>query len=311
MSVGRDSIVESNPREIAMMRLPGSLRWIFQEHPMVGLPQRVRRTLRLVGRFSRHWSAVVSLLAFQVTPVQVVKNANGQLEIAVGFGAEHYVQQSFDCDGNPVTERPVQTHIVSGIVDYRSAGTLHISAFGGHTDANLGVCTTTNTYNSYPSCYLEPPFAGGFGGAIIAREGRRFGIGGGLVVLPMDPYGDGGAYPGAAKKSAVQPALQLRIGNRERVQMLLDINTIRAPGEVPMSTLGVGFGRTGDVTQRGFLGVGLMPYVDVGQDGPVALVGRAALPMSRSFDVIIGGYAGAGDLAGGHIGARWRMPLGR
>jgi hypothetical protein len=81
----------------------------------------------------------VSLLAFQVTPVQVVKNGNGQLEIAVGFGAEHYGQQSFDCDGNPVTERSVQTHIVSGIVDYRSSGRLHISAFGGHTDANRAI----------------------------------------------------------------------------------------------------------------------------------------------------------------------------
>lgn len=253
---------------------------------------------------------MISLLAFQVAPVQVVKDANGQLEIAVGYGAEHYLQQAFDCNGTAVRERSVQARIVSGIVDYRSSGPLHVSAFGGHASADVGACS--NLRDGYPEsdCYFGAPFAGGFGGFVVSSEGRRFGFGAGVVAVPHTPYDEGGLFPGIAKHTAIQPSMQLRIGNRERVQLLLDVNTVRAPGEALMSTVGVGFGRPNDVTQRGFMGVGLLPYNDVGNDGAVAVIGRGAIPVSSTFDVVLGGYFGAGSLIGGHAGARWRVPLG-
>lgn len=254
---------------------------------------------------ARRWSASIALLAFQVTPVAVKQTADGKFDVSVGFTADQYLQESFGCDGSKLSERSVQSKVVSAIFDYMPKDDMRFSGFVGGASSTAGECSSGVVVN----CRFGPPFSGGFAGAQFSHERRRLGLGLGIATLPEGTYAENSD---GVTSHVVRPTFYARFGNREKQYVRLDVNNVRTPGQVPMLlTLGVGVGRPGYHAERGFIGIGFLPYSDVGTDAPTVITGNIAIPVANYGDVLIGGYAGAGESRGATIGARLHLSGGK
>jgi hypothetical protein len=255
---------------------------------------------------ARRWSASIALLAFQVTPVTVKPAADGRLDIGIGFSGDKYMQEAFGCDGAKLWDRPVESAVVSALVDYVHGNGMRISGFVGSAASKTGECSSS----LQGSCGFSTPFDGAFGGALIAREGKSFGLGVGIAMLPHSEYTAADDYTDPVAGQKFWPALHARFGNREGKYVRLDVNTVNAPGQVPMSSLGMGFGKKGVHSERGFIGIGVLPYPDVGEGIASVITGNVAIPIRQAGDVLVGGYLGAGQARGFSVGARLHLKGG-
>lgn len=225
----------------------------------------------------------------------------------MGVGGERYLPQLFSCDGDVLQKRAVTALIASGIVGYLPTPSIHLAAFAGRVSAQAGSCTSVNGSGE---CSLFEPFegtfAGTFAGGLLLREGNKIAVGLGAVSLPREQWKDV-----ASGSNRLLPSLHLRVGRRAGTNAAIDINRVSAAGEPPMSTLGVQFVKTGASRKTFYLGLGVLPYPDVSDEGAIAAVGRAAFPLGGFGDALFGGYVGAGQMIAVNAGLRLHLPVER
>ncbi len=269
-----------------------------------------RRACRLV----RRWSASVALLAFQVAPVGVKQTADGKFDVGIGFGADQFLQESFNCSEVSKAkraDREVESKVASAVFDYLPRETIRLSGFIGKAAASVGACSPAIIGNCDGEALLDnfdPPFSGTFAGAQVGHEGKSGALGIGIATMPKGEY-TGDSYTETTTSQVIRPIFHVRLGDREKLYLRLDINGVRSPGQVPMSTLGVGIGRSGYHTERAFIGVGLLPYP--GDDLPGIVTGNIAIPIAHSGDMLIGGYFGADKSRGISVGGRLHLSGGK
>jgi hypothetical protein len=254
----------------------------------------------------RHWSAPLALIVFQLAPVSVVQQAGGGIDIGFGYGPATYNQRQFNCSGNTTHKRTVDSKVASGSVSYTTpSGSTRITALAGHVKTTAGPCLDAVTERPSSECYVPLPLEGAFAGATVSFEGGKSGGGLGLVAMPQ-PFPAGLSSTATSRKHALKPALSLRIGDLEGASFRWNVRQMLIPGEIPMSSLGFGFTSSRYPGDRGFIGLGAVPY-DVGDGSDLVLMGNAAIPIGQRGDVTIGGYYGAGDARAVTVGVKVRV----
>jgi hypothetical protein len=238
----------------------------------------------------RYWLAPAMLFAIQVAPVGVVRESNGRLRIAVGGEFGSYENQFVNCSGETVGRQTVRFRTVGGEAEAWIKPTVRVMGYGGDM-------TATGTSGSN----LDPAYEGGFGGGLVALEGRKLGIGLGVSVAPdQDVVG--------TSRTWAMP--YLRFGALDRVHLRLDANGPGTPGGPPERfrlSLARGYGMERRVAWRFGLGVGFFPTESDDVSGNLS--GEIGIPLNRYLDLGLGGSYRAPN--GGNAGGFGRIHLGR
>jgi len=201
-------------------------------------------------RFPRLWCAPALLLLYQAAPRPFVDEV-GRLRLALGVTRGGYRDEEFDCAGNLTRSSPVRYHSVSGQAEAWLGAKLRLAGavgrFGGSSDSLLDLRTAT------------------FGSVILAYEGAKLGLGGGVAHWP-ERFGGSGPIP----------ALYLRIGRVDKMHFRVDENASAAPGMPPGYRVGIGSGYGPSRETRWFLGLNAYPF---GNNDGVSFGGELGLPL--------------------------------
>jgi hypothetical protein len=235
------------------------------------------------------------LFALQASPVSFSTDSAGRIRLTFGGGLGSYEERITSCSGEVLDSRDVPFQQVGGQADVWASRVVRITGYGGAMFAG----SDSDVYSSF-----DPPYEGGYGGALVAGEWRGVGVGAGVGVLPAtDGYDD---------SPRVLPAFYLRLGNMEEVHFRFDFAGPPGAGAPPhLGRIGVGFGQGHERKTGGFLGMGFSPFPT--DESSVGLAGDLLLPVSGSLDLGGTGALRTG-LEGGmgyHIGVMLRMHLGR
>ncbi|HEU5259983.1 MAG TPA: hypothetical protein VFU41_01025 [Gemmatimonadales bacterium] len=227
------------------------------------------------------------LLLYQGAPIAARQDSLGRYRVTVGFGGGQWENEEFSCEGNLLSTTPVR---------YRSGGVqldawpdphLRLTAFGGSTGETVGATIATDP--QYSSSYVER-YDGPFGGAQVAFEGQRFGIGIGVTTLSgVDGFTGAAPY--------------VRIGNMDKPHLRMDVMTPNpALPSVGWGRVGVGFNNGHLRGTGGFLGLGFGP---VDYNSKAALIGEIRLPIAPRLAGQVQGLVGPGENA-----SQWSAGLG-
>ncbi len=210
-----------------------------------------------------HLSAFIILLAWQTAPLpHAVTDEVGSVRwtFSAMAGAGTWEDASFDCSGNLIGAEAARYQDIGAkveMLDPRSH--LHVSLAGGSTRRSA-------TSGSYPSA------TGAFGGMQVAWEGRRAGVGGGLVTSPGE---------------ATRPNIYLRIGDGSHGHFRMEVMPLTETHAMAgVFRVGVGFA-------KGFAGFTYGPFFETTKQ--TTAFADLALPLSRSLDVRLGVNAGPGE----------------
>lgn len=213
----------------------------------------------------------VTLLAAMVLPppVTLQKGSDGRVRVSLAAGAAGYESKHFDCNGRLLDAHPVDMRAGGMRVDFLSDSTqLRLTGFAG----KIGIDTRDSEAEDY---------GGAFGGAQLAREGRRVGIGAGIAhVSGHDGFN--------------APSLHLRLGPLDQTHLQLDFLPPEENfGMSGWARVGVGFHQDDSGRFAGLIGVSGGPYTYNHRFEP-RLFGRFRVPVSTSTDVLLGALVGAG-----------------
>ncbi len=261
------------------------------------------RFVKLCAGRIRNWGGVLTIAAFQIAPITMQRDDAGQLSLALGYGTGDFTQRLFVCF-DKTWDRRVEHSTLSGIAEYISpGGKLHATVMAGNINTAVGP----------PRRFLAgpddvPSFAAPFDGYVIgaligtqfARQGPEWpaiGIQAGVISFPR---------PGG--RSRLEPSFRLRVHEAENVYMQFDYLTVNIPGQIPMSSLGMGFGNP-DRSARPAGNFALaIPRIWENRDTDrlvLAARGEFSLPIGKRADITLGGVLGGGSLQ--HISGGLRL----
>lgn len=240
----------------------------------------------------RYWMAPAALFILQTAPVAVVPDSNGWYRVAVGAEAGSYLERLVSCSGDVLDEERIKFRTVGGEAEVWLDPSVRITSHAGQM-------SVTGTEGNP----IAVPYEGFFGGAVVAFEGTRVGLGAGLSTVPPTETGSSGQL-----ERRVLPLGYARFGRLDKGHLRLEVGGPAAPGAPPdrfRIGVGGGMGRLRRTGGQVYLGVADFPTQE---DGLVA-GGVLLVPVGRAFDL---GIAGAvrGPL-GGNIGVFGRVKVGR
>lgn len=227
------------------------------------------------------------LLLYQAAPVNAHQDSLGRYRISVGYATGQWENEVFSCDGQLLSATPVRHHSAGMKIDAWPDNHLRITGFAGVTRSTVGATVATDP--DYSSPYIEQ-YDGTFGGALLAYEGEKIGVGIGKTRIP-----------GAA--GSLRTAEYLRIGKLDAAHFRLDVT---APDPALPS---VGWGRVGVASYEGhlrhaggFFGIGFGPFE---YSSKAAIVGEIHFPIASHFTARLHGLVGPAENS-----TQWNMGMG-
>lgn len=222
------------------------------------------------------------LALWQAAPIAVGTDAAGRLQVSLGYGFGGFEERSLNCAGDVVDATPHEFNTTGAKADYWVTPTFRLTAYGGRYGDSPG-------WGDYAVAY---------GGLLGAHEGKRLGLGVGVLASPFPEF-DG-----------LRASMYVRLGNRDGVHFRADVLA-------PSPLLGV----TGDALRLGiginpeqgrgwsaFLGYSASPYSDESHLGGV--FGEFAVPIARPVDFLLSGsYRTSDSYSDYGIGAGVRVHL--
>ena len=194
-----------------------------------------------------------------------VTEADGSVRWSVSGMASggQWEDASFDCDGNLTASEAVKYRDVGARVDIEDVRSgFRFTAVGGSARQTRGTGGPgTSSYSQSVATY----------GGMVAWEGRRLGIGGGVL------RDEGGASV---------PSLYLRLGQREHAHFRMDVEPLSE------TRLASGGYRSGIEFKNGFVGLSFSPYYQ--KFSQTALFADINVPVTRRLDVRLMGTWGPG-----------------
>lgn len=217
------------------------------------------------------------LLLYQAAPISVQQDSLGRYRIGVGYGTGQWENEEFSCDGQLLSATPVRHRSAGVQLDVWPDDRVRLTAFGGTTSQSVG--ETISTDPQYGSAYVEP-FAGPFGGAQLAYEGQKIGLGIGITQL-------------SGTQQSSYPALYVRVGNIDKAHLRMDALTPNpALPSVAWGRIGIGVNTGHRRGAGGFVGLGLGPP-DYNTKG--AFLGELRYPIARRLTAQLHGLVGPGE----------------
>lgn len=221
-----------------------------------------------VGKWGRMARGPLLVLLYQVAPISAQRDSLGRTRLTVGFGSGRWENEKFDCNGQLIGAARVPYSTGGAQLDVWASPHFRITGFGG------GFHPTPDSVATYPA----RDYDGWFGGAQVAYEAQRFGIG----------MGWGGAVGTDALSG---PAFYMRLGNMDGV-------FVRADAVPPSPTFssagwvraGVGFHEGHLRRPGGFIGVALPPPYNT----KAQVTGYVRLPIARHLSLHLDGIVGPG-----------------
>lgn len=199
----------------------------------------------------RYWFAPLALFLLQTAPIAVVPDSNGRYRIAVGGGLGSYQERTLNCAGDILNRENVLFRTFGGEVEAWVSPTIRVTGHAGRMSA------TPDRGGE-----IAPPFEGFFGGAMVAAEGSKVGVGLGVSAVP-----DGA--------SRATPLDYLRLGRLDNTHFRLGVGGPAAPGGPPdlfRMGIGRGLGRVRQVGWELYLGAADFPNGGDGVAGGQVLV---------------------------------------
>jgi hypothetical protein len=228
------------------------------------------------------------LLVYQAVPAPVTQDSLGRYRLSGGYGGGQWENAAFSCEGTLLSTTPVRYSSGGGQIDAWVEPNLRLSAFGGSQTHSQGATEAIDSANLSP--YIER-YDGPFGGAQVAYEGQRFGLGVGLTRV-------------SGRDAFFAPAPYLRIGNMDKAHFRFDaLSPNPAFPTTGWGRIGVGYNKGHLRGTNGFVGFALGPTV---YESKPALAGELGFP--------IGGGGLSGQVQGlGGVGNRvnqWNLGFG-
>jgi len=226
------------------------------------------------------------LLLYQAAPLGVQQDSLGRYRVSVGYGTGQWEHEQFSCDGELLSSTPVRHHSAGAQIDAWPNRQLRLTAFAGTTRSTVGATIATDP--DYSSPYIER-YDGRFGGALMAYEGQKVGVGIGPTRLP----GPGGT----------RTAYYIRLGKLDAGHLRIDVMSPN-PALPSMSWGRIGIGVNNGHLRRvgGFMGVGFGPP---GYNDKVGLVAEMHFPIVRHFTGQLHALTGSGENA-----TQWNLGVG-
>jgi hypothetical protein len=212
--------------------------------------------------------APLLILSLDTVPA-VVRTDSSSTSYRLGFGvaAGEYEYKHFDCDGNLVRTDLVKLRSGGGRIDLMRKQ-LRVSGFAGGISSDAAARGVDE-------------YDGAFGGAQVAGEWRRIGLGAGAVKV-------------SGHDGFLAPSLYLRLGNIARPHVRLDLlPPSETFGNTPWARAGIGFNQGPGPGVRGLFGLGVMPYSTEERADP-RIFGELDLPVGRELSVLFRSQIGLG-----------------
>ena len=230
----------------------------------------------LNGRRSRLFHGPLLLLLYQAVPTPT-QDSLGRFRLTGGYGAGQWENAAFSCEGTLLSTTPVKYQSGGAQLDALVDPHVRLSVFGGAQTRSEGVTEASDT--AYASPYIER-YDGAFGGAQVAYEGQRFGLGVGLTGV-------------SGRDGFFAPAPYLRIGDIDKAHFRFDaLSPNPAFPTTGWGRIGVGFNKGHLRGRSGFVGLALGP---TDYESKVGLAGELGFPISRGLSAQVQGLAGGGN----------------
>ena len=231
-------------------------------------------------RTFRGWRGPMLIALLQVAPVAVQPSDDGFLGIGIGFSNSSYRQMR--CINDVEYERRVKQTTISGLAEFIfPSGKAGISAFAG---------AISSTTVEIPEADFKDPRDGVFMAIRGGPEFDKSSVQVGLLLLP-DHEGELRLLPNA----------RLRVGEGSGIHMRIDVLNVSQPGQMPLTSLGLGFGTPGRNSVSGFLGYGLAPLAnvrDANSNTTGGVFAEGSLAITRRIDLSLSAFAGNAQLLG-------------
>jgi hypothetical protein len=194
--------------------------------------QSLGRHLSAAIRRASRYRGMLVIVLWQA-PVGPYPGPNGGISLLFGGGLDQYVTE-FGCDGP--TETASQKYRVAALeFDHDLGPTVRVEAVAGGISWEPQV---------QPVWWTAGNSSGAFGHVHLRWDGRKWGIGGGLLVLP-DMNHDTDAVPaGQSSGYTATPSAYLRFGNAERLHGRLDVTPPNVLGSQVPARAGLAWNAT-------------------------------------------------------------------
>ena len=223
--------------------------------------------MKLLNKLAMRCRGLLVLVLWQAVPVGT--DEYGRTRLGFGVGAGQIEFTTISCEGD-VLESETEAYQTAGAIieHWLSPHRVLLRASGGHSWSD-----STELHGVY-------------GGLTLSREWQRFGIGGGIAVIPDSDF-DG---PEPTSGSIVVPSLYIRGGNRDKLHARMELFPPSLQTHVVPWTLVVGYNQFARGRPSGSLGMAL-----IGTDDPLAGgVAEGFLPIGRNADLGVTGFLSPG-----------------
>ncbi len=238
----------------------------------------------------RYWFAPLGLFVLQTAPIAVVPDSNGRYRVAFGAELGSYQERIVSCAGDVLDREQVHFRTVGGEVEAWVSPRIRITGHAGQMSATAD-----------EGGRVAHPLEGFFGGAMVAAEGGKVGVGVGLAAVP------GGAPSLGGRGSRAAALGYLRLGRLDNTHFRLGVGGPAAPGAPPdlfRIGIGRGLGRVRQVGWELYLGAAEFP-----RNGEANVAGgQVVIPIGSAFD--LGLTAAYRAPSGGSVGVVGRVQLG-
>lgn len=206
----------------------------------------------------RFWVAPVGLFVLQAAPVGIEVDSVGRFRLSFGASLGSYEEQRMGCSGEVLDRYDVSLRTAAAEAEYWVTPSIRVTGYGGRVDA---------VADRPSDALIRPLYEGTFGGALLAWEGRKAGVGLGVSWLPEMLGG-----PGAA----VVPAFNLRLGELDGIHYRMGLFGGRGLGTTPpIINASVGYG-LGHVRKIGG-SLGITVEGPTGEFSPAIVLGGSLL----------------------------------
>lgn len=204
-------------------------------------------------RMMRYRGLLVIVL-WQTVPVSPVRDEAGRTRLAFGYANGQYEDVTLDCAGNVLQSSLVRVRSGGVAIDRWVSDRIRVAAYGGVIAGD------------------QEDWNGGYGGLLVAREGKNFGIGGGISSLPIEG------------ENRTLPSLYIRAGELDRVHFRADLLPAEPNlGASGLARAGIGFNEGLGRGASGIIGLAVCYFcLEEANGGAFAL---GAVPLTRRFDL--------------------------
>jgi hypothetical protein len=254
--------------------------------------------LSRVLRRAPHYRGMLVIVLWQA-PIGPYPRADGGVGILLGGGLDQYVT-AFGCDGPSDTES--QSYRLAAVeFDHNLGNTVRVEAVGG------GIAWEPRASSDWSPGWSPQKSNGVFGQLNLRHDANRWGLGGGVLLLPsMNHNANTDYYFEQSQGYTAKPSAHVRYGAAERLHGRMDLTPPNALGAQVPARLGMGW----NATQRdqiawfvGFAVLGSSPEL-LGS----GLAGEATLPVASRGAVRLLAHYGSGydkTLSGFAVGGRY------